>query len=83
MSEDLNPDSQHPYKKPGLVAHACNPNTGEAEARGSLGLLASQSSLINELQVQCETLSQKNKVNVLIRSLSTWYKLGSSGLGES
>lgn len=59
-SEDLNPDSQQPYNNQAWWhTLACNPSTGEAEARRSLGLPASQSTLSNELQVQCETLSQK------------------------
>lgn len=83
MPEDLNLDSQQPYNNQAWWhTLACNPGTGEAEARGSLGLPASQSTLSNELQVQCKTLSQKNKVNVLIKSSSSWYKLGSSGKGD-
>lgn len=37
MLENVSSDSQHLHQKPGTVAHACNPGSGEAEMRGLLG----------------------------------------------
>ena len=47
--EDLRSDDQHTYEKPGRVSCAWNlSNRRAAKAGGSLGLLASQHSIIGE-----------------------------------
>lgn len=45
------------YKDPSWVA-LCNPSTGEAKKRGSLGLAGQNAHTVSQLQAQGETLSQ-------------------------
>ena len=45
MSLDLIPSIKKERKKPGVVVHACNPSTWEAESGGS-GFMASLSYLV-------------------------------------
>jgi len=48
--------------KPGIVVYACNSGTGKAATGGFWGLDSQQFSYNSELQIQQETLSQKQIV---------------------
>lgn len=50
--EALSLDPQHLHKKLNTVEDTCNSSTGNVEAGGSQGLLASQSRYIAELPLQ-------------------------------
>jgi hypothetical protein len=69
MHENLSLSPSIQVKMKGIVEHICNPRTGEAERRGSVGLTASQSSLIDDLQVNERPRLQSYSVSEAVLSL--------------